>query len=89
MRRNRDAKRPRRTRRRGSLKGPIGSLERPASPLLFRLVLAVFGLVVLIAGAVLAALVLDSAPLTVILAAGAMAAGLNVFWVSRRRRYER
>ncbi|GAB3440038.1 hypothetical protein GCM10027570_05060 [Streptomonospora sediminis] len=75
--------------RRGRLKGPIGSHERPASPLLFRLVLAVFGLIVLLVGTVLAAAVLHSAPLTIVLAAGAVAAGLNIFWVSRRRRYER
>ncbi|KIH97157.1 membrane protein [Streptomonospora alba] len=74
--------------RRGRLKGPMGSHERPASPLLFRLVLAVFGLVVLIAGAVLAA-VAGSAPLTVVLSAGAVAAALNVYWVALRRRYER
>ncbi|MFD0774421.1 hypothetical protein ACFQZ2_10840 [Streptomonospora algeriensis] len=76
-------------RRRGRLKGPIGSHERPASPLLFRLVLAVFGLVVLIAGAVLAAVLLGSAPLTIVLAAGAIAAALNVYWVDLRRRHER
>ncbi|GAA4896686.1 hypothetical protein [Streptomonospora salina] len=75
-------------RRRGSLKGPVGSHERPASPLLFRLVLAVFGLVVLVGGAVLAA-VLGSAPLTVVLSAGAAAAALNVYRVVVRRRHER
>ncbi|GAA1785945.1 hypothetical protein [Streptomonospora arabica] len=86
MRRDRDGKRKR---RRGVLKGPMGSHDRPASPLLFRLILAVFGLAVLVAGAVLAAVVLGSAPLTIVLTAGAIAAGLNVYWVSRRRRYER
>ncbi|QBI52048.1 hypothetical protein [Streptomonospora litoralis] len=75
--------------RRGRLKGPMGSHDRPASPLLFRLVLAVFGLVVLITGAVLAVVVLRSAPLTIVLVAGVLAVGLNIFWISRRRRYER
>ncbi len=75
--------------RRGSLKGPLGSHDRPASALTFRLVLAVFGAVVLLVGAVLAAVWADSVPLAVVLGAGFLTACLNVYWVSRRRRYER
>lgn len=75
--------------RRGSLKGPLGSHDRPASALTFRLVLAVFGAVVLLVGTVLAAVWVNSMPLTVVLAAGFLAACLNIYWVSRRRRYER
>ncbi|GLU47281.1 hypothetical protein [Nocardiopsis ansamitocini] len=73
----------------GRLKGPIGSPERPASALTFRLVLAVFGAAVCLIGAVLAVLWAHSASLTVVLGAGFLAACLNVYWVSRRRRYER
>ena len=75
--------------RRGSLKGPLGSHDRPASALTFRRGLAVFGAVVLLVGAVLAAVWADSVPLAVVLGAGFLAACLNVYWVSRRRRYER
>jgi len=67
----------------------LGSHDRPASALTFRLVLAVFGAVVLLVGAVLAAVWADSVPLAVVLGAGFLAACLNVYWVSRRRRYER
>ncbi|GAA3977388.1 hypothetical protein FOF52_18295 [Thermobifida alba] len=75
--------------RRGRLKGPLGSHDRPASALTFRLVLAVFGATVLLVGAVLAAVWARSAPLTIVLTSGFLAACLNVYWVSRRRRYER
>ncbi|TQN28790.1 hypothetical protein FHX37_4155 [Haloactinospora alba] len=74
--------------RRGRLKGPLGSHDRPASALRFRLVLAVFGAGVLLAGAVLAVVLADSAPLAVILGAGFLAACLNVYWVYQRIRYE-
>ncbi|WP_028648847.1 hypothetical protein [Nocardiopsis sp. CNT312] len=75
--------------RRGRLKGPLGSHERPASALGFRLVLAVFGALVLLAGTV-AALVWAREPwLTVLLAAGLIGACVNVYWVGRRLRYER
>ncbi|MEY9214162.1 hypothetical protein NI17_021155 [Thermobifida halotolerans] len=75
--------------RRGQPRGPLGSHDRPASALTFRLVLAVFGAVAFLVGAVLAMTMTDSLPLTVLLVAGFLAACLNVFWVSRRRRYER
>lgn len=75
--------------RRGQLRGPLGSHDRPASPLAFRLVLAVFGAVALLVGAVLAVMLTDSVPLVVLLVAGFLAACLNIYWVSRRRRYER
>ncbi|GAB3206588.1 hypothetical protein ACQEU5_09670 [Marinactinospora thermotolerans] len=75
--------------RRGHLKGALGSLERPASPLLFRLVLAVFGVAVLFVGALSAALWAGSAPLTLVLSAGCVAACLNVYWVWQRLRHER
>jgi len=67
----------------------LGSHDRPASALTFRLVLAVFGAVVLLVGAVLAAVWADSVPLAVVLGAGFLGACLNVYGVSRRRRYER
>ncbi|MFC4565076.1 hypothetical protein ACFO4E_24740 [Nocardiopsis mangrovi] len=75
--------------RRGRLKGPLGSHERPASPLGFRVVLAVFGMVVLFAGTVLAIVWAHSVPLAVVLAAGFVAACLNVYWVGQRLRHER
>lgn len=75
--------------RRGRLRGPLGSHDRPASALTFRLVLAVFGALVFLVGAVLAAVWARSTVLTVVLAAGFLAACLNIYWVSRRRRYER
>ncbi|GAA3728930.1 hypothetical protein HDA32_000097 [Spinactinospora alkalitolerans] len=73
----------------GRLKGPLGSIERPASALRFRLVLAVFGVLVLLTGALLAALWAHSAPLTVLLVAGCAAAGTNAYWVGRRLHHER
>ncbi|KUP96430.1 hypothetical protein [Thermobifida cellulosilytica] len=75
--------------RRGRLKGPLGSHERPASALTFRLVLAVFGATVLLVGAVLAAVWARSAPLTVVMAAGFFGACLNIYRVALRRRHER
>ncbi|MFC3998308.1 hypothetical protein ACFOVU_20450 [Nocardiopsis sediminis] len=75
--------------RRGRLKGPLGSHERPASPLGFRLVLAVFGAVVLLVGTVLAIVWAHSVPLAIVLGAGTLAACLNVYWVGRRLRHER
>lgn len=74
--------------RRGRLKGAMGSHDRPASALRFRLVLAVFGAGVLLAGAVLAVVLAGSAPLAVILSAGFLAACLNVYWVYQRLRNE-
>ncbi|MFC9086128.1 hypothetical protein [Nocardiopsis dassonvillei] len=74
--------------RRGRLKGPLGSHERPASALGFRAVLAVFGAVVLLVGAIAAYVWTDQVWLVVLLGAGFVAACVNVYWVSRRRRYE-
>lgn len=75
--------------RRGRLKGALGSHERPASALAFRLVLAVFGALVLLVGTILAYLWTGQLWLVVLLGAGFVAAGVNVYWVARRRRYER
>ncbi|CAM3765557.1 hypothetical protein [Nocardiopsis rhodophaea] len=75
--------------RRGRLKGPLGSHDRPASALGFRLILAVFGAGVLLIATVLAVLLTDSVPLIVVFAAGFIAAGLNVYWVWQRLRHER
>ncbi|MFD6948723.1 hypothetical protein A6A08_15290 [Nocardiopsis sp. TSRI0078] len=75
--------------RRGRLKGPLGSHERPASALGFRMVLAVFGALVLLVAAVLAYLWTDQVWLVVLFGAGFVAACVNVYWVGRRRRYER
>ncbi|WP_116246317.1 hypothetical protein [Nocardiopsis sp. FIRDI 009] len=75
--------------RRGSLKGPLGSHDRPASALGFRMVLAVFGALVLLAGVVAAALLTDETWLVVLLGAGLAGACVNVYWVYRRLRYER
>ncbi|WP_026122891.1 hypothetical protein [Nocardiopsis halotolerans] len=73
--------------RRGRLKGALGSHERPASALGFRMVLAVFGALVFLVGAVLAYLWTDQMWLVVLLGAGFVAACVNVYWVGRRRRY--
>lgn len=70
--------------RRGRVKGPYGSHDRPASALRFRLVLAVFGALVLAVGTALALLWVESVPLAVVLAAGFLAALLNVYWVLQR-----
>ncbi|WP_067969611.1 hypothetical protein [Nocardiopsis trehalosi] len=75
--------------RRGRLRGPLGSHDRPASALGFRMVLAVFGAVVLLGGTVLGAVWARSWPLTVVLGAGFLAACLNVYWVRQRLRHER
>ncbi|WP_046469387.1 hypothetical protein [Allosalinactinospora lopnorensis] len=74
--------------RRGRVKGSLGSHERPYSALRFRLVLALFGALVLLTGTVLAVLLTDSAPLAVILGAGFVGACFNVYWVSQRLHYE-
>lgn len=68
---------------------PLGSHDRPASALGCRTVLAVFGAVVLLVGAILAWVVADSIPLMVFLTACFLAACLNVYWVIRRIRRER
>ncbi|MBB6118474.1 hypothetical protein [Nocardiopsis algeriensis] len=75
--------------RRGRLKGPLGSPERPASALGFRMVLALFGALVLLVGTVCAVLLTDEVWLMVLLGAGFVAACVNVYWVNRRLRHER
>lgn len=75
--------------RRGRLKGPLGSPERPASALGFRLVLAVFGCLVLAAGTVVSVVAQAPLWLVVLLGAGFTASCVNVYWVARRLRYER
>ncbi|RNL84345.1 hypothetical protein [Halostreptopolyspora alba] len=74
--------------RRGRVKGPLGSHERPYSALRFRLVLALFGAGVLLIGAVLAVALTSSAPLIIILWAGFVASCLNVYWVRQRLHHE-
>ena len=75
--------------RRGRLKGALGSHERPASALGFRLSLAVFGALVLLAGTVVAMVWTDELWLIVILGIAFVASCVNVYWVNRRLRYER
>ncbi|WP_159944750.1 MULTISPECIES: hypothetical protein [unclassified Nocardiopsis] len=75
--------------RRGRLKGPLGSHERPASPLGFRLVLAVFGALVMLVATVSAYVWTDQTWLVVLFGAGFIASCVNVYWVGRRLRYER
>lgn len=75
--------------RRGRLKGALGSHDRPASALSFRLVLAVFGALVLLVGAGAAMVWTDETWLVVLLGIGFVAACVNIYWVSRRRHYER
>src|SRR5690606_33879155 len=75
--------------RRGRLKGPLGSHDRPASALAFRLVLAVFGAAVLLAAALLAWTWAQHALLTFVFAAGLLASLLNVYWVYQRLRHAR
>ncbi|MFC7326302.1 hypothetical protein [Marinactinospora rubrisoli] len=75
--------------RRGRVKGPLGSIERPASALWFRLVLAVFGALVCLVGTVLAVTWAHSPPLAVVLGAALVGTGFNIYWVSQRIRYER
>lgn len=75
--------------RRGRLKGALGSHDRPASALSFRLVLAVFGALVLLAGAGAAMVWTNETWLMILLGLGFVAACVNIYWVSRRRHYER
>ncbi|PWV45486.1 hypothetical protein [Nocardiopsis sp. L17-MgMaSL7] len=75
--------------RRGRLKGALGTHDRPASALGFRLVLAVFGALVLLLGTVAAIVLTNQAWLIVVLGVGFVAACVNVYWVSRRLHYER
>lgn len=75
--------------RRGRLKGALGSSDRPASALGFRVVLAVFGALVLLAGTVAAAWLTNETWFVVLLGVGFICACVNVYYVSRRLRYER
>lgn len=75
--------------RRGRLKGTLGSHDRPASALGFRLILAVFGALVLLLGTAAAMVWTDEAWLIVVLGVGFVASCVNVYWVSRRLHYER
>ncbi|MFW5420746.1 hypothetical protein J0910_29440 [Nocardiopsis sp. CNT-189] len=75
--------------RRGRLKGPLGSHDRPASALAFRLILAVFGAAVLLVAAVLAWSWAGNALLAFVFAAALAASLLNVYWVYQRLRHER
>ncbi|MBQ1083479.1 MULTISPECIES: hypothetical protein [unclassified Nocardiopsis] len=75
--------------RRGRLKGALGTHDRPASALGFRLVLAVFGALVLLLGTVAAIVLTNQTWLVVVLGVGFVAACVNVYWVSRRLHYER
>ncbi|GAB3706511.1 hypothetical protein [Nocardiopsis oceani] len=75
--------------RRGRLKGALGSHDRPASALGFRLSLAVFGALVLLVGTAAAMYWTDEAWLILILGIAFVASCVNVYWVSRRLHYER
>ncbi|MFE9243040.1 hypothetical protein [Nocardiopsis sp. NPDC006938] len=75
--------------RRGRLKGALGTHDRPASALGFRLVLAVFGAVVMLVGTIAAIVMTHLAWLVVVLGVGFVATCVNVYWVSRRLHYER
>ena len=75
--------------RRGRLKGALGTHDRPASALGFRLVLAVFGALVLLLGTVAAIVLTNQVWLVIVLGVGFVAACVNVYWVSRRLHYER
>ncbi|MBE1455887.1 sterol desaturase/sphingolipid hydroxylase (fatty acid hydroxylase superfamily) [Nocardiopsis terrae] len=75
--------------RRGRLKGTLGSHDRPASALGFRLVLALFGALVLLLGTVAAVLWADEIWLAVVLGLGFVASCVNVYWVNRRLHAER
>lgn len=75
--------------RRGRLKGALGSHDRPASALGFRLILALFGALVLLLGTVAAMVWTDEVWLIVLLGVGFVASCVNVYWVSRRLHYER
>ncbi|KOX11265.1 hypothetical protein [Nocardiopsis sp. NRRL B-16309] len=74
--------------RRGRLKGPLGSHDRPASALGFRMVLAVFGALILLGGTIAALVWTEEIWLAVLLGAGFLASCVNAYWVSRRLRYE-
>lgn len=73
----------------GGVNGAFGSHDRPASALWMRLGFAIFGLLALGTGTVLAWAWTAPTPLTVILAAGTFIAVLNVYWVIARIRGER
>ena len=75
--------------RAGRLKGALGSADRPASALGFRRVLAVFGALVMLIGAIAAFTMTDQTWLVIVLGAGFLAACVNVYWVSRRLHFER
>lgn len=75
--------------RRGRLKGTLGSADRPASALGFRVVLAVFGALILLGGTIAAALLTNETWLVVLLGVGFVCACVNVYYVNRRLRYER
>lgn len=75
--------------RRGRLRGALGSHDRPASALGFRVILALFGALVLLVGTVAAMVWTEETWLVVLLGVGFVAACVNVYWVSRRLRYER
>ena len=75
--------------RRGRLRGALGSHDRPASALGFRMILALFGALVLLVGTVAAVVWTEEIWLMVLLGVGFVAACVNVYWVSRRLRYER
>lgn len=75
--------------RRGRLKGALGSHERPASALGFRVILALFGALVLLVGTAAAMLWTNETWLIIVLGVGFVAACVNVYWVSRRLHYER
>ncbi|GHD25377.1 hypothetical protein [Nocardiopsis kunsanensis] len=75
--------------RAGRLRGTLGSADRPASALGFRRVLAVFGALVLLVGAIAAFALTDQVWLGVLLGAAFVAACVNVYWVSRRLQHER
>lgn len=75
--------------RRGRLRGALGSHDRPASALGFRVILALFGALVLLVGTVAAMIWTEEVWLIVLLGVGFVASCVNVYWVSRRLRYER
>ncbi len=75
--------------RRGRLKGALGSHDRPASALAFRLILAWFGAAVLLSATVLAVVWAHHTLLAVVFAAGFLGACLNIYWVRQRLRHER
>ncbi|MDA2814317.1 hypothetical protein O4J56_26960 [Nocardiopsis sp. RSe5-2] len=73
----------------GRLKGALGSHERPASALAFRLVLAWFGAAVMLTATVLAVVWAHHTLLAVVFGAGFLGTCLNVYWVRQRLRHER